>query len=695
MTDARDPNAGPAKAAPRWALIAGFGIGASTLIFLMGLVGLSIAGYPIPCGNTFPIMLLFGLCLGLSSAFLGGYAAATGDIKLPVLGDNPISTAVGGGILFLIIGVAISWLVITNNCDVPAEERSSLIRGKIVNIPGDIEVRPESDEFFYNDRNSLNIRCKNKVRKLPDGGTEETQKCDGKYDIVFAVDTRDSQHDEATISFVKRGSELEKKVCQIRLLVGDPSPETGERAHPAMDGIIDYDNQYWHVKFHMVYATSPRVAETSNLLCFKVSFPGSGMPTQPYSVRVTPEGAEAYPLGIRGRSVTFVGPAEAASANKAIHGAMARFMGSLGTPKSPTRVAKDGPVMPTLRLDPVADLENDNPVIREAARRALIRGFSHYKENIWENLTDSASPIKQAALINVVTSALRPATFSYRDLSAELRDVPPEKLKLIVNLAITSESAHVRAEARRFMRTFPYDSVESEFQIAFGVLVVPSGCLVENLQKCHQGAFAGNYLYYNRLANIMLHGRNNITPEDFSSAGFEFEKVSKLRPSLSPAAQIDFISPLFAFNQIVLWGEFWGEKQPTLVPDAFKGHYSSAKFSSEIVNLAANSDDYYPYPFHIYSALAAIKNKASYFEDVLKATGYGSKVINYPPGPGSDVELKANINVYSGPDVKQYSHDKVRQVRKAKVLSQFGDWYFYKIISESGPADFGWVKGLV
>jgi hypothetical protein len=689
MTNVPNPPPGAAGSGPTWALVAGFGIGTLTLIFLMGLAGLGIAGYPIPCGNAFPIMLLFGLCLGLSSAFLGGYFAATGDIELPFLGGKPLNVAAGGGILFLLAGVGIAFLVVTNSCQPPIEKQSSLIRGKITSIPGDIEIRPDSDEFFYNNViDRMGKKCEWAETKLPDGGTEKIPKClPEKYDYVFAIDTRSSEHD-ATISFVKLGAEPAKRVCQIRLIAGDPLPRTGEIAADPIDDVVEYDREHYQVKFEMVYASSPRAAESQTLKCFQVSFPGSKL-SREYPVRVTEEGAEAYQLGIRGRSVIFVQDAKAASAEKPMQGSMADFARGLRPAKTQLRLAQSGNGMPVLNMDPVADLENDDAVIRERARKILIQQFTQYKEDIWENLTDKASPTKLSALINILTSALRPEKFTYRNLSAELPDMPPDKLKLIVDLAITSESAAVRAEARRFMRTFPYDSVEGEFQRAFGALMTPSGseCSADNLEKCRQGAFAGNYLYYNRLANVMLRGSDGIAAQDFSFADAEFVKASKLRQFLTPSAQVDFISPLFALNQIVLWGEM----QPAIVPDGFKERYSSAKLSDEIVSLASNSKDYYPYPHHIYSALAAKKNQASYFQDVLETTEYGSKVIDYPPG--STATIKPDTSVYSGPDAKHYSHTRTGQAMKAQVLSQFGDWYFYKLSADSSAtADFGWVE---
>jgi hypothetical protein len=73
----------------------------------------------IDCGDTWWITLIFGLALGLASAFLGGYATITGNIKLPLLGQEPMAVAAVGGIVFLAFGAGISYLVTSHGCGNP------------------------------------------------------------------------------------------------------------------------------------------------------------------------------------------------------------------------------------------------------------------------------------------------------------------------------------------------------------------------------------------------------------------------------------------------------------------------------------------------------------------------------------------------------------------------------------------------
>ena len=102
---------------PTWALVAGLAIGAFTLLFLMFFPLTALfTGKRIDCGDTWWITLVFGLALGLASAFLGGYATVTGDIKLPFLGGQPLATAAIGGIVFVAIGAGLSYLVTSQRC---------------------------------------------------------------------------------------------------------------------------------------------------------------------------------------------------------------------------------------------------------------------------------------------------------------------------------------------------------------------------------------------------------------------------------------------------------------------------------------------------------------------------------------------------------------------------------------------------
>ncbi len=92
---------------------AGLVFAALTLCFLMWLV---IQVDQIQCSRAALVALVFGLGSALSTSFLGGYAAATGPVTIPYIGNKPINVALGGGVLALVIMTAMAWIVVGKNC---------------------------------------------------------------------------------------------------------------------------------------------------------------------------------------------------------------------------------------------------------------------------------------------------------------------------------------------------------------------------------------------------------------------------------------------------------------------------------------------------------------------------------------------------------------------------------------------------
>jgi hypothetical protein len=95
---------------------AGFVFAALTLAFLMWLVISVSQQSQIQCSEAGLIALVFGFGSALSSSFLGGYAAATGPVRIPYLGGSPIRVALGGGILALVVTTIMAWTVVGMNC---------------------------------------------------------------------------------------------------------------------------------------------------------------------------------------------------------------------------------------------------------------------------------------------------------------------------------------------------------------------------------------------------------------------------------------------------------------------------------------------------------------------------------------------------------------------------------------------------
>jgi hypothetical protein len=94
-------------------IVAGLVFGALTFAFLVWLV---LGVDQIQCGKTGLVALAVGVGTALSTSFIGGYASAKGPVLIPYLGSKPISVAVGGGFLALLMATGVAWAVMTNNC---------------------------------------------------------------------------------------------------------------------------------------------------------------------------------------------------------------------------------------------------------------------------------------------------------------------------------------------------------------------------------------------------------------------------------------------------------------------------------------------------------------------------------------------------------------------------------------------------
>ena len=98
--NASDP---PPTLTPSWVVIIGAAFGAITLIFLMILVILAVRGQEVPCNSRFLIGLVLSFGAALATAFLGGSAAAKGNIPLPYAKTHPVQFSATGGVAVLVI----------------------------------------------------------------------------------------------------------------------------------------------------------------------------------------------------------------------------------------------------------------------------------------------------------------------------------------------------------------------------------------------------------------------------------------------------------------------------------------------------------------------------------------------------------------------------------------------------------------
>jgi hypothetical protein len=105
-----------ARKHPPWAFIAGAVFGGLTLIFFMGLVLLAAFDRPIPCESRFLVTVVLALGGALASSFIGGSAAAKGEIPIGIATRNPVGFSVVGGIAVLLLLMLVGHFGYASDC---------------------------------------------------------------------------------------------------------------------------------------------------------------------------------------------------------------------------------------------------------------------------------------------------------------------------------------------------------------------------------------------------------------------------------------------------------------------------------------------------------------------------------------------------------------------------------------------------
>lgn len=177
-----------------WTLMVGVSLGALTLFFLMALVVMAILGYEIPNNSKFLITYIISFGMAFSTAFIGGHAAAKGNLP-PIFSGHPFSFSVGGGVaVFFLTSIIVQKSIIPPIDEVWDRKLSSLKTAQaqlsqvddemILKINGEIvenvkygDVRPwiNIKNYLTKGANRLEVTILNG----PYGG------CGGKLQLMF------------------------------------------------------------------------------------------------------------------------------------------------------------------------------------------------------------------------------------------------------------------------------------------------------------------------------------------------------------------------------------------------------------------------------------------------------------------------------------------------------------------------------
>jgi hypothetical protein len=108
------------------------------LLFFMYLVAF---GRDIACGMRFPVVAILALTSAMASGFIGGSAAARGQVPFRSTKDHPVVFALGGGVAVLVVVLVLGARLYANDDCVPDPGASGAIRdapvvGHVVSTSG-------------------------------------------------------------------------------------------------------------------------------------------------------------------------------------------------------------------------------------------------------------------------------------------------------------------------------------------------------------------------------------------------------------------------------------------------------------------------------------------------------------------------------------------------------------------------------
>lgn len=96
--------------------VAGYVAGMITLVFLMVIAFLPVIDHSIPCSGRFPVLIVLAFGSAMAFSFIGGSAAAKGQVPLPFGLQTPVQFGVGGGIAVIIVVLLIGWALYVKDC---------------------------------------------------------------------------------------------------------------------------------------------------------------------------------------------------------------------------------------------------------------------------------------------------------------------------------------------------------------------------------------------------------------------------------------------------------------------------------------------------------------------------------------------------------------------------------------------------
>ena len=540
----REPVPIPIRTGPDWAMIVGAGFGGITLIAMLVFAFLAGTGHKNLICDSFQLLaVIVAFGAGLSAAFMGGRAAAQG--QLGSVGQQfSVTYGLGGGVAFF----AIAFLLFSSfppRCEPPAERRSEL---KFLNVPGSIKLRSHDRYWRKENPEWENGAVKWRATAL----RAEDERSFGPVEILDNED---------------------RSICAVKVHMVRDQAHLGADQRAYVLDTIDLNDEillYFNKDWWRRWTANPGTVKAISPDCFTLKQndkPVHGLVAINlrngkfyYAVAKNaspddPAGEEVPAPKAQGTNYFSIAPAYAAAPS--------------GLPFAELRALLNS-----------ADVE-----VRVHARRLLGENFERYKDDALRDLfAPSSSPDYLIGLLHGLIAGIDKATQGsklafaepVRDLGIPLPYVS-DRYADIVKLTGHPDDG-VRKQARRLIQRFPV-SAFGQYFAALEAQARERGCEQAKNDILLQGQLYASIFYnYNRIAQYL--SRPSLGPQDVKAieetSRIGFEMVECLEDDL----RIDAQSLIYA--KAVTYGNFNASK--TL----------ASGYAKEFVRKAQGTDYYSP-----------------------------------------------------------------------------------------------------
>ena len=172
-------------------LIAGLIFAAVTLLFFMSLVVAAIFNHDVPPSARFLVLIVLALGAAMSTGFLGGAAAARGDIPIPGAADKALAVSLTGGIAVLIIVLLVGYFTFIRGAN---EVPSQILITLPVGIPDEYKIDNLSPEA------------------IGDVGSARTN---GNKSFLYVEFRSGQKAGKIQLTYVGKNNDLEKPTFQV------------------------------------------------------------------------------------------------------------------------------------------------------------------------------------------------------------------------------------------------------------------------------------------------------------------------------------------------------------------------------------------------------------------------------------------------------------------------------------------------